>query len=1267
MTTVQTDAGAALRAHPVFEPGILRGFHLLEADAGTGKTWTICGLAVRALIERALPIDRVLVVTFTRAATAELSRRVRERIETLALALERRIAGDAQPPADLFCAAYLPRIDDPVAALRSLRIALAQIDEAQVRTIHGFCHAVIDEHALSIGVAQGLKAQALGAEWVERGIAAWWREALVDAPPDRAWLLRRAGVSPKTLVAAVRAIDARPGAVVLPDAVDWRGLAAELGVIRGELADALADETEALRAWVSVKGQVDGRRWKPGWVGSRVAALAAFCEGRPDASAPIPGEVGWFTTECFRGGGKQPVPPLRVVALCDRLDGLRAAGAAVAASVAREVAAWVGQRRLALKSQAGAIDHDDLLRLVRDALLREPSGAELAASLRERYPLALIDECQDTDALQWEIFRAIYRPAGPLPEVGLILVGDPKQAIYAFRSADVYSYLDARSADPARHALHENQRSVPPLIEAVNALLERPRPFLVEEIGFSASRAGATARGAFRDGGASAQRAPMTVVTLDDADASGMIRKPRARALAVNACVGEIARLLGSAAASIDGRPLEPGDIAVLVNSHAEGSRIRSALARAGIGASEISRDSVLESRECDDLLRVVAAIADPSDTGLLKSALTTALIDRPGEATGADDAGASVQAFALARRRWSDAGPQAALARLFVELGVPERLARLRDGERRLTNVAHLLELLAGSEQAREGAQPALRWLAHAREDPRSLGEDVAELRLDSDEDLVRIVTVHKSKGLEYPIVFVPFAWSGRRFSARRDGDGSQPLIYHRPGAPAGSDAGQRLVQATTGAAAAGWTAVVDFVSGSDSEGGQQAAREQHAEALRVLYVALTRAVHRCYLFWGAAAGAQFAPLAWLLHGLDPAQQSDWKTNSTKPPALDAASALDAVGQWAARANARSPGSLAVVGHDTLASAAQGHGVGAHRPAGSRDAGSGAGAGAGDAAALVARPFDARIPAPWIRTSFSALADDLASGEPAARMHERSRPEVPDHDQRPALAAAAADAGTDEAADGEPPGIAGGIRFSFPAGAQAGTCLHGILEQCDLSQPVAPATVSRWLARSGFDRSFAPDVAAWLDEVLDTPLPDLGGGVVSLRALAPQRQVREMEFLLAARDVDPAAVVDAIAAECPLDAGAAGPRWSGYLRGFIDLVFEHSGRYYLLDWKSNRLGPRWDDYAAPALRESVAANAYALQYGLYALALHRLLRARLPGYDPVTHFGGVYYLFLRGVHPRRSDPGGLPLGVHAIRPGDALIERLDRLFGARS
>jgi exodeoxyribonuclease V beta subunit len=207
----------------------------------------------------------------------------------------------------------------------------------------------------------------------------------------------------------------------------------------------------------------------------------------------------------------------------------------------------------------------------------------------------------------------------------------------------------------------------------------------------------------------------------------------------------------------------------------------------------------------------------------------------------------------------------------------------------------------------------------------------------------------------------------------------------------------------------------------------------------------------------------------------------------------------------------------------------------------------------------------------------------------------------------------------------------------------------------------------ARCLVRAGFADVDPAPVAAWLDEVVDTPLPDLGAGEIALRELAPRRIVREMEFDLRAGGVDNRAVLEAIAAEHPLDLRSASGQWSGYLRGFIDMVFESRGRYYLLDWKSNRLGVDWPAYGGGAVRAAIAGHAYALQYAIYALALHRLLRARLPDYDHERHFGGVYYLFIRGVARGRRDDEGNALGVHAVRPTAGLLARLDRLFGAAS
>lgn len=1221
---------AALSGHPVLAPGILNGFHLLEADAGTGKTWTLSGLVVRALVERGLGIEQVLVVTFTNAATAELAARIRERIGQLARLLEDRLAGRESAVRDPFCLAIAPTLADPVAALGRLRVALARIDEAAVRTIHAFCRRVIDEHALSIGMPAGLEIGNDGHAWIARGLADWWRETVEAASPEVIALLRAARVSPPWLLQRLRAIASRPAARLLPAPGDWRALAPGLEPLRGRLRVCLARDAAALRGWIAVKGNVDGRRFQKRWLEGWLAKLEAFAQG--EGEGLIPEEASRLATARFEDADAgRRAPALELIAVCDALVELLPQARALPARVALEAWDALCARREALQRAVGAVGHDELLRVVHEAL-ESPSGEVLARSLRERHPLALVDECQDTDALQWRIFSRIYQPGPDLRDEGLVLVGDPKQAIYAFRSADVYSYLEARAAGPRHHGLHENQRSVRPLIEAVNALFGRPDAFMVPEIGFVPTREGARARRAFEVPAVLA-RAPMTVVMLAREDEPGldarMIARPVATQRAVEALVAEAARLLGSGEVRLGGEPLRARDIAVLVDAHWQGTLVKEGLAAAGIGAIEISRDSVFQSRECDELLRVVAAVADPVDRGLVRSALATAMLGRDASALRALDAASEgaldvLEAMAEARRAWPMLGPQAALRRLMGAFAVGPRLAGLRDGERRLTNLMHLLALMSESPEAREGAHAGLRWLGRMQADPSLAGQEAGELRLESDEDLVRIVTVHKSKGLEFPIVFLPFAWAGRAFRA------DPPLTYHAEG-----------------------RAVLDL----DPEPGPPAsprllaAREAHAEAVRVAYVALTRAEQRCYLFWGPAAGAQFSPFAWLLHGIDPAEAKPWNTRSKEPPELAGPIAHAGVREWVARACARHPDAMSVTTAEAL-QAGPGAAGGIDGPVAASGDGSAAlaqgaptpraAAPAASPAALHARAFTARIPAPWIRSSFTALTLAGASGAHAAE----PAGERPDHDQF-----------GDDAAPA-PPTL--GIRAAFPAGAQAGTCLHGILEHTDFAAGVSSEMVGGWLERSGFGTVDRDAVRDWLSEVVAAPLPGLGGREVQLAALDPRRTVRELEFVLPAQGLDDRALFDAVGRAYPLDTVAAARTWSGMLGGFVDLVFEANDRWYLVDWKSNRLGTEPSAYAGAALEASIGAHGYALQFCLYTLALHRLLRVRLAAYDYDRHFGGVHYVYLRG-----AGLGG-GAGVYSTRPPRALVDTLDRLFEGR-
>lgn len=1242
-----------MNAHPVFDADILEGVQLLEADAGTGKTWTIAGLVVRALVERSLELDRVLVVTFTNAAAAELAERIRLRIAQLERLLDDRLEGRPQGSGaqggvdEPFCVAYAAGLDEAAArrARDLLRVAYARVDEMPVHTIHAWCQRVIDEHALSIGVPRGLPIGVGDGARIARRVADWWRREVLDAPIERLVLFALAGVDPAAIERSVAAVVSLPLARVASPPCEWRTLAARAFAARKALVDALHADAADLRRWMDVAGHVSGqlKRYRERWLDE----LQAFCD------APL-AKMSRDTVERFGTHRFAKAMPDSVIpASCDALLAIDAELAGLRASVAHEIAASLRETRAADLAQASSLAFDDLLGLVHEALVDPASGSALARALRERHPVALVDECQDTDPLQWDIVRRVYAPVdGDTRRSALVLVGDPKQAIYSFRRADVHSYLGARASATRTHRLGENQRSHPALIEAVNALFDVDDPFRIEGISFSPAAVGARERRAFdpADPPGAGARAPMTVVALEPAALGERLSAPQARRQAIDATVAEIARLLASPARYAD-RELQPKDIAVLVQARAQGGLVKRALARAGIGAAEISRDSVLDTLEADEVQRVVAAVDDCADPARLRAALTTTLLGFDAASLAAVEADAARMAaigarFAEARLRWERRGPIASLRPLLRDFDVAARLAALVDGERRLTNLGHLISLVAEDAAAARSPREALRAWTRMRAQPRDGEDDTRELRLESDENLVRILTVHKSKGLEFPIVFLPFAWSARKATA------PDPCVRHERDARGG------------------WRTLLDLAP--DDAACREAAAERDAENLRTLYVALTRAEQRCYVFWGSTSGSAYAALNWLLH------ERGASHGDGEPFALDADGVRAALGHWQARAALRHPDAVAVVDTPTLL-------ADRHRPAPLEAAARDASPAQRTECTLAARAWDATIPAASVTTSFSAIASALVGGE-AAWSQPWQNVDVVDP-QRDATAQA------DDDADRSPPGVGRGddpgrlpcgagtdasdsIRFRFPAGAQAGVCLHGILEQAAFDEPLDPQLVAHWLGRCGYRRQEAPQVRAWLDDALRVPLPAPDGTRIPLASVPRARQLREMEFQLRARDVSDRALVetlgrapgntldDAPGDGLPIDTPAHARRWSGFLRGFIDLVFEHEGRWYIVDWKSNHLGDGAARYGEASLRQAMRAHAYPLQAGLYTLAVHRWLRRSLPGYDYERSFGAVFYVFLRGAGLGVAGDPRVPVpGVHASRPGLRTIEGLDRLF----
>jgi exodeoxyribonuclease V beta subunit len=1278
----------------------LAGTQLVEASAGTGKTWNLCALVLRLLLERGLALPQILVVTFTNAATAELRERIRGRIaETLdalrgrgpAAAAATGTGGDRFVP-ELLATLRAQGHEDATLA-RRLDEALQCFDEAAIHTIHGLCQRALADNAFSAGVPLAQELLADDGELRLQAVQDFWRRHVaspsVDAsagastgdpggetgrdalPPDLAAHLLKRGDSPEAWAELLRRRLAQPTARALwPDAIDTPlddGAALALAFAQ---AQALwAGEREAIVGRVlDALPRLNAGVYKAERVARAAESWNALLTGGDALAAADDKLLRLLCTATLQGKTKKNQAPPAPHAFFDLADELlvqrEARAQALALARLRLLRALLDEAPEALrqaKRSRRVLAFDDLLQQLH-ARLHGDGGARLAAALRARYPAALIDEFQDTDPLQFAIFQRIYDGT----EAPLVLLGDPKQAIYSFRGADLHTYLTARRTARAEATLAENQRSSAPLIAALNALFGRqPRAFLQPGLSYHPVRRGAKPLPPLEDRSTGAEpRAPLQLWRLPPGDDGRPFAKRAARHAAALATAGEIARLLAAAQRGelqLGGRPVGAGDIAVLVRSHAQGSEMRRALAALGVGCVELSQASVFRSAEAEDLDRVLAAVLEPAREPLLRAALASELMGLDAaalDALDADEAGwlARLAAFADDRQAWLTRGIAAMLRRWRVRERVAERLLARPDGERRLTNLLHLADLLQQAAVDHAGPEALHRWLQARRKESRA--DEGAQLRLESDRHLVQIVTIHRSKGLEYPFVFCPFLWDGR--AGGGGGRQSDGLAWH-------DDAGRQMLDFASALAGAPDAAAVK------ARMDQEAAAEQ----LRLAYVALTRAVHRCtvvvgrYRVGSSEKEAGRGPLAWLVAGSEDAA-AGWPTQPLDSSQVDTA--------WSDFAAAHA----GPVRLDPLPTAAA---TALPRPAPDTDA-------------LAALAPPARLPAPWWTASYSALMASMGSGAgsgagPDTRADAATEHTAADRDRGLADRADTADA-ADTASAFAQPALARTLPpddiLRFPRGPLAGECLHAVFEHADFADPASwPAAIAAALQARPQPVSPAAELADLADladpadpaaparqpamlqrllaDVLATPLPVPGAAAavepIVLARVPAARRKTELEFTLPVARLAAADLTQALQSlgwPAPgLDFGAL----RGFLRGFIDLVFEHGGRYFLLDWKSNHLGATPAHYAAATVAQAVHSHGYHLQALLYLLALHRWLRHRLPDYDAGRHLGGALVLFVRGVRPGWIDADGCPTGVWAARPAVAVIEalsaRLDR------
>jgi len=1171
----------------------LRGWNLIEASAGTGKTFTIAALYLRLVLELAIPVERILVVTYTNAATAELRQRIRQRLIESRDALQQNSGDDALLEALERCG-----IDRDLACKR-VQHALLGFDRAAVFTIHGFCQRVLTDNAFTGGLPFENELLTEQSELLQEVVDDFWRRRIQQFSPGMLDYLLKQKITPDYLAALLQGHLGKPYLLLrgCPSPPDLEQLEADFNTIFNSAREQWLQQREEISRLLLESPGLNRNRYRinsiPGWLSAMHGYLAAapgpwFDQFEKFCSATLADSLNKY--------GTAPSHPF--FDLCQQLLESRAqlfdAYQQRWTALLEELLRYADTELVQRKAQRQLLSYDDLLLNLHRALQGE-GGRALAASISADYSAVLIDEFQDTDPLQYQIFNGIYGAQ----DAPLFLVGDPKQAIYSFRGADIFSYLKAAGDVRDSYSLEHNWRSTPELIRGINTLFNQDhKSFIYSGISYNPVSAAATEQERLQDDDDAA--AALRIGLID----SGL-NVEQALERAVLAAAGEVGRLLrqgSEGSLRIGGRAVVGGDIALLVRTHRQGMLLKQALLKLGINSVQNSQQNVFQSRTALHLERLLKAVLEPVREGLVRAALTSDIIAVDGNQLATMEEARLEQfmeSFQNYHLLWREHGFMRMFRHLLIQQAVPVRLLRLEEGERRLTDLMHLAELLHQHEQQTgPGMALLLSWYSRQLKADRAESE-ASQLRLESDDQLVQIVTVHKSKGLEYPIVLYPFGWD----SGAREISNRTPYSFHDP--------------------ATEYSPVLELGSPQWQSDKPLAQNEGLAESVRLLYVALTRARYRCYLYWGKVNNAGRSALAWLLHPPpDPGDGDLLKATTDHFSGLDEREIRDRVQRLVDAAN----GSVAM--YDIEPQAAVASVLGKNLPA---------------PAQLCARHFQRVLSSTRRMTSFSALSSRQGSIE------------LPDHDR------------IDQPLESLEPPVSGGNIFSFPRGARAGSALHAVFERLDFTcytRAELETLVQAQLQLYDIETDWQAVVCDMVEQVLSTPVDQANG--IRLRQIDTSHRLVELGFYYPLASINAAGLSRLL-----LKQGFAGNQVlkraiegltiadvHGFMKGYIDLVFEAGGRFYLLDYKSNWLGDQTQDYGQVQMEQAMAREHYYLQYLFYVLALHRYLRKRIPDYRYETHFGEVIYLFLRGIDADTRT------GVYRTRPQQSVIDALDSYIG---
>ena len=1192
------------------------GRSVVEASAGTGKTWTIAVVYLRVLLERKLLPEHIIVGTFTNAAAAELSERLRARLRW-ALAEAARFSGQmpmSDAPADQ---AWLQKrwCDNPASHAedtRRLQAALSRFDAAPVGTLHNLCSRILADYPFAAAVPFR-KPELVNGKSVHADLATdLWR--VIDQGKADDALVRLAQAARVTRATLNLHVPALLQTNVRAEAIDDAAVLAPLSAIVGDLD-----------AWAQT---IDTVIETPGLLKSNAKLLTAWRAVRDALRTKADGLAGVIATHADTLGGARALTGVtnsgkehagllaladQSTALIEQIDPIildRASDPALRQFL-HAAQHWCRRALAARLAAQNQSTFDALIETVHRAIQPIDHQRPLADALHAAWPVALVDEFQDTDPLQYAILDAIYRDAEGAPRGRWVMIGDPKQAIYRFRGGDIQTYrraVEGVGLDD-RLTLDTNYRSSRAYVAGVNAFyrltgnrlapIGSPRPLAYHAVGASARRDAEPL--SCRATQTTLERPLVLHVLAPDNPAEDL------ELAALRSCAGEIVHALSPQGYRIGEAALRPAQIAVLLPSHAQIARLKRMLQARGVPCVTRSPSSVFSSTSARALRLVLHAVVHPDDPSAVRAALVTALCGFDLAAIEAlqTDTHAwerEAERFARWHARLSERGPLAIVAQLIEQHAT--RLLSHVEGERMLTDLRHLGELLQAEWDAGLHGEQLLAWFFDQEEagNEDADGPGDLSLRLESDTGRVQLMTLHASKGLEFPVVFLPLMW---RHKAR-------------------TTAQVKLLARAEGIEK-------DIVLGAAKAlVAQQETEERH----RILYVALTRAIHACHVHClpmrtGATDIIEKAKRA-----------TDVVLNDLTATLLQHDSGDEAIelrhdwNPWPGARHVESTPALAALHARAMPPALTGplpmrHSFStlsqaAYRPLAVEDA-------AADDESLVAE-------------SMADVADPLQASVPIEHASRTPHPEL--------------DA------------------LAMTAGPSFGNAVHDIFEHRTPDIPLHSqhGLIQRALAQHGVMpgegslEAFVEVLATRLQRVLDTPLDRHHGP--RLMDLPAQALRAEMEFNYALEPTQLAHLREACARHGESDLlPTQDATLLGLMNGKIDLVFEHAGRVHVLDWKTNRLGsasePTLDDYAPSALDTAMHEHRYRLQALLYTVAVERYLRERLGAhYRRAQHLGDCWYLFVRATG--LSLPDGRACGVWHHRFPDALLDAVQAVLGAR-